>query len=93
MSPRFLLFINLLKSSVVSFVICGKDCCFKCAQIHAALVKQAKFTAYREGKFEKLNLWARGVKFSRYFLVFTEFPASKFEVRFDVTDLKKASLS
>jgi len=68
-----------------------KDCCFKCAQIYAALAKQAKFTAYREGKFAELNLWARGVKFSRYFLVFTEFLASKFEVRFDVTDLKKAS--
>nr|WP_314398416.1 hypothetical protein [uncultured Campylobacter sp.] len=28
------------------------------------------YRAYREGKFAELNLWARGVKFSRYFFGF-----------------------
>jgi hypothetical protein len=34
------------------------------------LTKRAKFTAYREGKFAELTLWARGVKFSGYFFGF-----------------------
>lgn len=37
----------------------------------------------------ELNLRVRGAKFSGYFLVFTKFSASKFEVKFDVTDSKK----
>ncbi len=28
------------------------------------------YRAYREGKFAELNLWVRGVKFSRYFFGF-----------------------
>lgn len=42
------------------------------------------YRAYRKGKFAELNLWVYGIKISRYFLVFTEFSASKI-------DLKKAS--